>query len=50
MEGPARMADEPGLDLGVLVGCVIVDNGVDQLIDDVYLIHAYPVSTYPYYM
>jgi CRP-like cAMP-binding protein len=32
------MADEPGLDLGVLVGCVIVDNGVDQLIDDVYLI------------
>src|SRR6266853_2298671 len=31
MEGPARMADEPGLDLGVLVGCVIVDNGVDQL-------------------
>src|SRR6266513_691364 len=31
MEGPARMTDEPGLDLGVLVGCVIVDNGVDQL-------------------
>jgi transposase len=31
MEGPARMADEPDLDLGVLVGCVIVDNGVDQL-------------------
>src|SRR5947208_5462450 len=31
MEGPARMADEPGLDLGVLVGCVIVDNGVDQV-------------------
>src|SRR5213079_1692584 len=23
MEGPARMADEPGLDLGVLVGCVM---------------------------
>ena len=31
MEGPARMAGEPGLDLRVLVGCVIVDNGVDQL-------------------
>src|SRR4029078_8416266 len=31
MESPARMADEPGFDLGMLVGCVIVDNGVDQL-------------------
>ena len=31
MEGPARMADQPGLDLGVLVGRVIVDDGVDQL-------------------
>ena len=31
MEGPARVADEPALDLGMLVGCIIVDNGVDQL-------------------
>lgn len=31
MESPAQMADEPGFDLGMLVGCVIVDNGVDQL-------------------
>jgi hypothetical protein len=32
MEVPARMADEPDLDREVLVGCVIVDNGVDQLV------------------
>jgi hypothetical protein len=25
------MADEPSLDFGVLVGCVIVEDGVDQL-------------------
>ena len=31
MEGPARMTAEPGADLGVLVGGVVVDNGVDDL-------------------
>src|ERR1700683_4308604 len=31
VEGPARMTDEPGLDLGVLMGRVIVEDGVDQL-------------------
>jgi hypothetical protein len=31
VEDPARMADEPGLDLGVLMGRVIVEDGVDQL-------------------
>ena len=31
VKSPARMAAEPGLNLGVLVGCVIVEDGVDQL-------------------
>jgi len=33
VEDPARMADEPGLDLGVLMGRVIVEDGMDQLAD-----------------
>ena len=31
MEGPAGMVGEPGTDLGMLVGGVVVDNGMDQL-------------------
>src|SRR5512132_3312110 len=31
MEGPARMTAEPGADLRVLMGGVIVENGVDDL-------------------
>ena len=31
VERPARMAREPPLDLGMLVGGVVVDDGVDQL-------------------
>src|SRR6266511_3826169 len=31
MEGPARMTIEPRADLGVLVGGVVVENGVDDL-------------------
>ena len=31
MEGSARMASEPGADLGMLVGGVVVEDGVDQL-------------------
>src|SRR6188472_1103819 len=31
VEGPARVAGEPGADLGVLVGGVVVEDGVDQL-------------------
>ena len=31
VEGPARVADEPGAHLGVLVGGVVVDHGVDHL-------------------
>jgi hypothetical protein len=30
VEGPARMPDEPGADLGMLVGGVVVEDGVDQ--------------------
>ena len=30
MEDPARVAGEPGLDLGMLVGGVIVEDGVDH--------------------
>lgn len=30
MEGPAGVADEPGADLGVLVGGVVVDHGVNH--------------------
>ena len=31
MEGPARMAREPGANLGMFVAAVIVENDVDQL-------------------
>ena len=31
VEGPARVPGEPGADLGVLVGGVVVEDGVDQL-------------------
>ena len=31
MEGPARMAVQPGTDLGMFVGSVVVQNGVDGL-------------------
>ena len=31
VEHPARVALQPGADLGVLVGCVVVGDGVDQL-------------------
>ena len=31
MEGPAWVADQPGTHLGVLVGGVVVEDGVDQL-------------------
>ena len=31
VEGPARMAGEPGADLGVLVGGVVVEDHVDHL-------------------
>lgn len=31
MEGPAWVADEPGADLGMLVGGVVVDDGMDEL-------------------
>jgi hypothetical protein len=31
VEGPARMTGEPGADLGMLVGGVVVEDGVDQL-------------------
>jgi len=31
MEGPARMARQPGQDFGVFVGGVVVKHGVDHL-------------------
>ena len=31
MEGPARMAREPGANLGMFVAAVIVENDADQL-------------------
>ena len=31
VEGPARMPGEPLAHLGMLVGCVVVDDGVDRL-------------------
>ena len=31
VEDPARVAGEPGFDLGMLVGGVVVEDGVDQL-------------------
>ena len=31
MEGPARVASKPSTDLGVLVGCVVIQNGMDEL-------------------
>ena len=31
MKGPTRMAGEPGADLGMLVGGVVVGDGVDDL-------------------
>jgi hypothetical protein len=31
MKGPARMAGEPGQHLGMLVGGVVVGDGVDRL-------------------
>ena len=31
VEGPARVTGEPGFDLGMGVGGVIIENGVDQL-------------------
>src|SRR6188472_3056749 len=31
VEGPAGVTSEPGTDLGVLVGGVVVEDGVDQL-------------------
>jgi hypothetical protein len=31
MEGPARVAGEPGQDLGMLVGGIVVEDGVDHL-------------------
>ena len=33
MENPARVAGEPSLDLGMLVGGVIVEDGMDPLAD-----------------
>jgi hypothetical protein len=31
MKHPARMASEPGAHLGVLVGGIVVEDGMDQL-------------------
>ena len=31
MEGPMRVLDELGFDLGMLVAGIIVENGMDQL-------------------
>ncbi len=32
MEGPTRVPDQPGADLGLLVGCVVVEDDVDSLV------------------
>ena len=32
VEHPARMAGEPGFDLGMLMGGVVVEDGVDRLV------------------